>query len=881
MQGRPPLILLVGLHRSGTSLAGSLLAELGVPLPGPLIDGDRHNPEGYFERADVTDLQERLLIRLGRWWPSQAGVRPLPAGWLDHPATREAAQELGALLDGETERHSTPWAIKDPRTSLLLPLWRLLAAERGLPLRLVLCLRDPAEATTSLVDRDRKAAGMTPWRAQQLWWRHNVQIVLDGRGLPLLVLPYDRWFQGAAQARAQLENLALFCRDRPLDPQEERRALARIRPEHRRSLRGRLGRWPTHPRLRWLQRRLLAQADARSPRPALEAGLADAPLPLTLPGIGLARAWRHGWRPVSFPITPRSHPWAAAALALQGGHQGGARVQLARWKASGGPSTTELALLALGPETAIPPASTAAEEGVAAGGPLHLVPFADGADWDDWQLHAWLQHLPGDRQRQAWHFVPPRAIGSDPEAASGWIALHLQPVDVSAAAGQLLLLSRCALVLDPDAERVALLRRLGVRARLLTRRPPGNGWLTDDEAIGPAEAARRLGLPDPVALTADPGSVLALGQGGPAWDRRLASPVWGLPGFDQLVIEGLEDARLLAAWLDRAQRQGLQLLRFDPDDHGRRIQGLAALGWPDPRPSGWMPPQRFAPPLDPGAVVEELAWRQAGCPSPPPVVTPTPAVERLWEQGTPGAAVSVCISLHNYADTITGALESVRLQTLRDLELIVVDDASSDGGPEVTRSWLDRHAGRFRRTLLLRHCANGGLAAARNSAFAAATAPWAQVLDADNRLLPEALARCLAVARAASPATAVVHGLLEVEHDPAGARADADTLVSPLSWQRRQFLQGNVIDAMALVRVEAWRRVGGWAHIPGGWEDFDFWCLLIEAGFHGVLCPQRLAVYRRHGDSMVQGANRHVRRISRLLQHRHPWLTLPMAGPDR
>ena len=73
-----PLILVVGMHRSGTSLLGSILGALGVALPGPLIPGDQHNPAGYFERSDITALQEELLIDLQRWWP-----RPTqPTMWL-------------------------------------------------------------------------------------------------------------------------------------------------------------------------------------------------------------------------------------------------------------------------------------------------------------------------------------------------------------------------------------------------------------------------------------------------------------------------------------------------------------------------------------------------------------------------------------------------------------------------------------------------------------------------------------------------------------------------------------------------------------------------------------------------------------------------------
>jgi hypothetical protein len=103
-------------------------------------------------------------------------------------------------------------------------------------------------------------------------------------------------------------------------------------------------------------------------------------------------------------------------------------------------------------------------------------------------------------------------------------------------------------------------------------------------------------------------------------------------------------------------------------------------------------------------------------------------------------------------------------------------------------------------------------------------------------------------------------------------------MISRLSWQHQAFRHGNVIDAMALVRCRAWQAVGGYSHIDGGWEDFDFWCKLIDANFHGVLCPRVLARYHTHGDSMTATSTAsNWRPLSRCLQQRHPWLALPYA----
>ena len=104
---------------------------------------------------------------------------------------------------------------------------------------------------------------------------------------------------------------------------------------------------------------------------------------------------------------------------------------------------------------------------------------------------------------------------------------------------------------------------------------------------------------------------------------------------------------------------------------------------------------------------------------------------------------------------------------------------------------------------------------------------------------------------------------------------DPRPLVSDRPWNPSLLAEGNYIDAMALVRVEAWRHVGGYTHIPGGWEDYDFWCKLVDAEWHGLHCPQVLATYTSHLQSMrATSTNRKERQLRRLLQQRHPRLEL-------
>jgi GT2 family glycosyltransferase len=775
------LILLVGMHRSGTSLLGSLLPHLGVALPGDMFAGDIHNPEGYFERRDVTDLQEQLLIDLGRWWPSAAGVLPLPDGWMDWPCTRRAANQLGKLLADEAEQHQGPWAIKDPRSSLLLPLWKEICTDLTIPLMLVHAVRAPAEVMVSLLRRDANAAGMTPVRAQQLWWHHNIRILEDSGDMPRLVVSYSHWFQ--QQAQQQLSTLGHFCCGVPPSAEAQAAAYAEIRPEHRRSQSSGNLPMPIHRRLRQLERTLGASALK--------------------------------------PSNPRHHIPPAP-----------------RWRG-------QLTLL---PATTLPSRCR-----------LEVVGY--GATPCHWSIHAWLQRCP-----------LPKGFQLSEEKSAEPVGLHLQSLALTQSSNALELLRQLPVVLDPVLERVEELRQQGVRAFWLDPGSPSSGWL--DESFDADAASQLFGLPAPSLLSTH-GDMLCLGGGGKSWEQIMPAGAWSLPTFDSLYVANAQAARLLAGWLNTCSRAGLQLVRLEPSDYEREGLPFSALDRPGRLHQDWLPPVLLKTPLEAEELVAELHWQRTGKPAPAPCQTPTPHFEVLWESGTAGARAAVCISLYNYADRVLSALESVRRQSLRPLELIVVDDSSSDGGEQRVSAWLREHSQVFQRAVLLRHTENGGLAAARNTAFAASEAEWCFVLDADNSLEPEAVALCLAIAECSPSTTAVVHPMVELRNESRVDGQPEQALLSHIPWQRQAMIGGNQIDAMALVRREHWHLVGGYTHIPGGWEDYDFWCKIIEAGLHGVICPQRLAVYNRHNSSMqARKTLSHLWSLKRILMSRHPWLQL-------
>jgi glycosyltransferase involved in cell wall biosynthesis len=205
---------------------------------------------------------------------------------------------------------------------------------------------------------------------------------------------------------------------------------------------------------------------------------------------------------------------------------------------------------------------------------------------------------------------------------------------------------------------------------------------------------------------------------------------------------------------------------------------------------------------------------------------------------------TVAISLYNYEDYIIPCLDSVKSQTISDLDLIVVDDGSSDNSLRVVEDWLVEYQNRFMNYLLLRHRFNRGLAKSRNTAFFNARTEYVFVLDADNLLYP----RCLEglVAALQNCAASFAYCYLEKFGDVSG-------LLNTRPWNPATLQHDNTIDAMVLLRKSVWEQVGGYSSLEVmGWEDFDLWFKIARNKGWGILVPEVLARYRVHQGSMLQ-----------------------------
>lgn len=232
------------------------------------------------------------------------------------------------------------------------------------------------------------------------------------------------------------------------------------------------------------------------------------------------------------------------------------------------------------------------------------------------------------------------------------------------------------------------------------------------------------------------------------------------------------------------------------------------------------------------------------------------------------AEVTVVVPLYNYGHYVAEALDSVRAQSLHDLDLVVVDDCSADNSLDIALMWARTHAPRFNRVVVVRNTANSGLGYSRNVGFDLADTPYVLPLDADNRLLPDCASACLQTLQRSGAAYA---------YPVIRQFGEATGLMGEIGYDPVRLSNGNYIDAMALVCKGAWVAAGGYDHVPGGLEDFDFWCCLAEFGLRGEpIQGDPLAEYRVHGASMMRTAIANPERLRDMmtrLSRRHPWLT--------
>ncbi|MGI8561611.1 MAG: glycosyltransferase [Luteimonas sp.] len=214
-------LLVLGMHRSGTSLLARLLQQCGIDIGGRQLGGSAGNEDGHWEDAFAVELHERLLASMGRRWDEV----PVPSADAVTSAVRKGDRDSLARYLRTDRARQRLWAVKDPRLSLFAGLWVQAAGAAGVPLAALLMVRHPAEVAQSLAVRD----GIPRGQGLLLWLDYTIAALERAGDIPLRVGTYDELMESPALLLERVRSLPGWS-GLQIDPQ----AIAEVvQPEQR------------------------------------------------------------------------------------------------------------------------------------------------------------------------------------------------------------------------------------------------------------------------------------------------------------------------------------------------------------------------------------------------------------------------------------------------------------------------------------------------------------------------------------------------------------------------------------------------------------------------------------------------------------------------
>jgi hypothetical protein len=181
-------IVVLGMHRSGTSALTRVLNLLGCDLPKTLMGPSKANEAGHWESQAIWQLNDKLLRSAGSFWHDWQAFNP---GWLKSPRAAEFHDEALTTLSNEFGT-SRLFALKDPRICRLSDFWLPILEEFDAKPFVILPLRNPLEVAASIAKRD----GFDPSIGHLLWLRHVLDAERATRGRPRVFVSYDGLMNG-------------------------------------------------------------------------------------------------------------------------------------------------------------------------------------------------------------------------------------------------------------------------------------------------------------------------------------------------------------------------------------------------------------------------------------------------------------------------------------------------------------------------------------------------------------------------------------------------------------------------------------------------------------------------------------------------------------
>ncbi|RVU03274.1 hypothetical protein EOE18_16815 [Novosphingobium umbonatum] len=180
-------VLVLGMHRSGTSALTRVLSLLGCALPKTLMPENPTNPAGHWESWPVAEFNDEVLSAAGSDWQDWLPVNEHFHRSLAYPDFVKRGGEVLAQEFGEAPL----FALKDPRICRLTQFWLDILEQQGIEPAIVVPLRNPLEVADSLCRRDGTESSI----GLMMWLRHVLDVEKATRGRARVFVSYAQLLQ--------------------------------------------------------------------------------------------------------------------------------------------------------------------------------------------------------------------------------------------------------------------------------------------------------------------------------------------------------------------------------------------------------------------------------------------------------------------------------------------------------------------------------------------------------------------------------------------------------------------------------------------------------------------------------------------------------------
>jgi hypothetical protein len=185
-------VIVLGMHRSGTSALGGMLSMLGCDAPSTLMPPHPTNPKGFFESSALWHLNDDLLKTAGSCWNDW---QPFNSAWFESPKATAFSEQIKSTVLSEFPE-SRLFVLKDPRLCRLLPVYLDVFKQIGVRPVIAHVHRNPLDVAASLHARD----ALDPELGRLIWLRHVLDAERNSRGLRRSFLSYDQLLRNWAGA---------------------------------------------------------------------------------------------------------------------------------------------------------------------------------------------------------------------------------------------------------------------------------------------------------------------------------------------------------------------------------------------------------------------------------------------------------------------------------------------------------------------------------------------------------------------------------------------------------------------------------------------------------------------------------------------------------